>query len=186
MANTGSARFTRRWTNEQIDAYLEAVLLEGQDQAAAMRAAMAGTLKTGLAPFGHLSKRGKLVFGYDIVKRHSDAFVDRNPRADAIDTEALLRKAHQANKRALRDLATDADPAERVRLMKAVAEGEKTLPRTHGEPKPKASPREPEKHGAEPDGTLGELVALANTTHSTDTKTETEDRARGPVRSVAR
>lgn len=187
--STGGSRFTRRYTDEQRMAILEAHLIRGLPAIECARRAMAGSLKDGLEPFGRTEK-----FAYDIIINGRDLFEAENPEALHRATQLALRDAHLANLRALRE-AKNADPAERARLAKALAETDKARRQANTTPKATAkreaaSTREPENNTPEPQSdVLTGLLAHTtnvNTPQSQSDDANTEQNGAGPVRSLAR
>jgi hypothetical protein len=150
------ARFTKRYTDEQKTAFLKAVLVDGLAVQEAMRRAADGRL--GVPAF---EGRGTH-WGYTLRNTYAAAFEAMNDEALAAATQRELRAAHLANLKALRELPADADPARRASAAKALRETQRAMeaPSARGvAPKRKAEPEpaKPEK----PDGTLGELLAMA-------------------------
>jgi hypothetical protein len=195
-SNRGAARYTTHYTRQEIDAYLEAVIDHGMKATDAMRKALAGELKAGIAPFGRKAKSGKVVFGYSISKIYGEAYIARNPALQAEDTRNITQALHDANKRDAKALAESdtATMAERSKAARDLAESYKALasiqPRENTRGKTPASDREQENHGAEPqreDTTLAELDAIAEAmSHNATGGTQRQDEARGPVHSAAR
>lgn len=195
-SNRGAARYTTHYTRQEIDAYLEAVIDHGMKATDAMRKALAGELKAGIAPFGRKAKSGKVVFGYSISKIYGEAYIARNPALQAEDTRNITQALHDANKRDAKALAESdtATMAERTKAARDLADSYKALaslqPRDNPREKPPASPSEPQNHGAEPDDALAQLSALVNTPKQTPAKVNTTSHngndGHGPVRSVGR
>jgi len=157
MASTNTARFTRKLTDQQKEAILAAHFRDGHRGAQIARMAEQGQLGE---PF-HVGR-----YVYEILERGREQWEARDDQALADGTVRELRTGHMANLRALRALASDADPAERARRMKAAAESlrawKAAIHKPTGRPKLKAPamPEQGEKPGPV-DGTLGELLDLA-------------------------
>lgn len=189
MANSGGARLTKHYTREQVDALLDAVLVQGISQAEVERRAMAGTLKEGLAPFGRPR------FIYQLIRRGRDQFEAGND--DALDSghgRELKRLYLLALKKA-RSLDEKADVAEIARHAKAVGEAHKALRGAETKPrapkaKPSASDREPETTPQSQEDVLASLRALVNTPNqpsgNVNTPAVAQGEAGGPVPSLAR
>lgn len=154
-----SARFTRRYTDEQKRAMLEAHILQGLSVAECMRRARAGTLKPGMAPFGSAGR-----FAYDMIAKARETFEATNEEALAAGTEKALKEAHIANLKALRSLPEDCDPEKRARTAKALADTQRAravqAPRGKAKAKPGAAEAETPTTPMGPD-VLGQLVQLA-------------------------
>jgi hypothetical protein len=128
-----SPRDSKRHTEAQIQAIMQSVAIDGNTPAETWR--MAGRGELGVPAF-HVDQR----YIYQLIKRHRDAFESQNPEALARTTYADLALAHKLNLRALEALATpEADPTERSRVAKAVAESAKAL-NSATKPAPKAKP----------------------------------------------
>lgn len=151
------ARFTRIYTDEQREAFLRAILVDGMGVREAMRAAREGRL--GIPAF---TGRGEF-WGYTLRDTHREKFEATNDDAIERGTREALRKAHLANLKALRELGDDADPAERSRLAKALAESDKARKTQKAAPARRREPDVPQNGSEAPkaDGTLGELLKLA-------------------------
>lgn len=149
------ARFTKRYSDEQKTAFLRAVLVEGMAVQEAMRRAADGRL--GVPAF---EGRGTH-WGYTLRNTYAAAFEAMNDEALAAATQRELRAAHLANLKALRELPADADPARRASAAKALRETQRAMeaPSARGvAPKRKTEQPAPVE---KPDGTLGELLAMA-------------------------
>lgn len=152
MAGNQGARLTRTYTDQQRQAMLKAVLSDGMGIAEAERAAMNGLL--GLPPFGRRR------FGYPIIYNGRETYETKNEEALEAGTAKALKDAHLANLRALRALGEDADPAERARVAKALADTH----RARGQVNPKGRSRKaeaPSEAPAKGEDVLGQLVQLA-------------------------
>jgi hypothetical protein len=161
MAN--SPRDSRRFTDVQVQAIMRAHLIDGYIVSDVWRMAKAGEL--GLPAF-EPDRR----YIYQLIKNNRDQFEASNPEALAAATTKALAMAHKANLDALRNLPKTADPGERARLAKALADTQRTL--TANAPK-RDVPREPQQHtnanqdqsqAVMKDRTLSSLLDLANPT----------------------
>lgn len=152
------SRFRLRYTQAQKDAILKAVLLDGLYVAEAIRRAARGELDVAAFTIGD--------YAYDIVKNGRDDFEGRNDEALEHGTREALKGAHRANLRALRALTDQADPAERARVAKAVAETQRAMA-SGSKPKPARgeSTPQPETNGhgsqSQENDTLTKLLELA-------------------------
>jgi hypothetical protein len=190
-------RFIKRYTDEQKDALLHAVLIDNVSVAEAVRRATRGEL--GVASFTF-----NLQYAYQVIKTGREDFEARNPEALGLATARELQRAHHANLRALRGLKEDADPGERARLAKHVAETWRAM--GSGGAKPKRGERpstntpktESERdhvlerllnHGHKPNPDVPQPTSHVNTgVAATNTTSQPEDEGengRGPVRSRA-
>lgn len=152
-------RDTKRYTEQQIQALMHSMLIAGHTPAQTVRLAAAGQL--GIPAF---QVDGRYI--YQLRDNNRDTFEAENPEALAKATQQALIKAHKLNLDALRTLANDADPAERTRLAKSVADTQRLL----ATPKQRET-REPQQHDApkqgaseavkQDDNTLSSLLTLA-------------------------
>lgn len=152
-----SPRDSKRYTDKQIQAIMHAWLMDGKARADIVRLAATGEL--GDLPAFHIDER----YIYQLTANNRDQFEAENPEALARTTYRDLAQAHRLNLQALRALAkTDADPTERSRVAKAVAETAKALNATNKPTRIKPQANEPETPTTPPiDPTLQSLLGLA-------------------------
>jgi hypothetical protein len=162
MAN--SPRDSRRYNDAQIEAIMRAHLIDGHIVSEVWRMASRGELGV---PAFEPDRR----YIYQLIKHNRDAFEASNPDALRRSTEKALAKAHMANLRALQTLGTDADPAERARVAKAVADTLRTVAgdnrsttRTKREPEQHNASKNPTSEAVLKDRTLTNLLDLASPT----------------------
>lgn len=117
------ADFQKRFTTDQKNALLAAVLIDGHSIAEATR----------MAERGDLPCKAYVIskwYAYHVVKQHRERFELEHPEATARSTTNELRRLHGLNLKKARDLAETADPGEIARVAKALAETQKALAAT--------------------------------------------------------
>lgn len=151
----GRSRYTIRYTDEQVNAIMRAVLIDGHKVAQAIRMAETGQLDT---PAFKLDRR----YAYQLVKKRRDAFEMANPEAMAHSTEAELRRIHALNLAKARKLDGDSDPTEIAKIAKATAETLRAIKTSETKPPARAkapmNTPEPERNTA-PKTTAPDVLA---------------------------
>lgn len=173
----GRARFTRKYTDEQIEAFLRAVLIDHTPVAAAVRKAEAGQLGV---PGFTLNR----VYAYELVKRRREGYEQEHPEAAvaAID-KALMALANKAlSQSRILAKAEMADPDAIKRTVQALTTARAAIrPETRPAPKQSASP----KGEPEPSNTAENTLTSLLTTAQKAKRTNSGQQAPGPVRSLA-
>jgi transposase-like protein len=108
------ARFVARYTDQQKDALLKAVLVDGLSIAEAARRAPHGRL--GVDAFD-VNRQ----YAYDLVKKGRDGYEERNPEALELATANELRRLHRLNLKRSRGLTEASDPDEIKRAAQALS-----------------------------------------------------------------
>lgn len=114
------ARFIKRYTDQQKDALLKAVLVDGLTVAEATRRAPQGRL--GIEPF-----TVNRLYAYDIVNGGREGYEERNPEALELATTHELRRLHRLNLKRSRGLNETSDPDEVKRVAMALAATQRAL-----------------------------------------------------------
>jgi hypothetical protein len=128
-------RFIHRFSDEQKDAILKARLVDRLRVPEIQRRARDGQLGVPAFEIGD--------YAYQVIKRGQADYEERNDDALAQSTADTLKAAHRANLKALRGLGDDADPGERARLAKHVAETWRAMGAAGAKPKPVRQKAEP-------------------------------------------
>lgn len=150
--STNRARWTQYYTEEQKNALLEAVLVDGMRVAPAVRLAAQGRLKGTPAVEWHKN------YAYKVVARNRASYEAKNDQALALAIDRALHDAALGTLKQLRALneKDDPDPAK----VKATVLTLRTLKADLKKPpKPKAEKPGPEKPVT--GDVLGELLGLA-------------------------
>lgn len=191
MAHKSGARLTRQYTDEEVNALLHAVLVDGLRQSEAERRAIAGTLKPGLAPFGRPR------FAYPLIRRGRERFEATNDQALDSGAGTELKRLTRLALAKARELDKDSDPAEIARRAKALAETHKALRGAEGKTRAPTNQKardservnETETKAQSQADVLAQLSQLAAQRDTASTTPITQDsgvnEGRGPVPSLA-
>lgn len=167
----GRARFTRKYTDEQLDAFFRAVFIDGRQVATARRMALAGQL--GVEAFD--LNRG---YAYELIKERRETYELEHPEAltVAIDRQLVALAGKALSQSRILAKAEHADPEAIRKTVQAL-----TTARAAIRPEAKATKQSAptQTNGAEPttqsETTLTSLLGKAPTSKTANPKQHAPD-----------